>query len=254
MNTPRQSTIDLDAFSHHLWDKFPRKGKCIPVGSIDLLNFFVSLKTLGVFSSVFRFQGLVKITKHVTPRLPQKLSAYLYIHFAGWGTQQHSSWRTPKTFSDGVAILDTFVWLHPSSIRSLHQPVCNDTGGSTGSILMCRVRITQLQGVPSRTFHFWSPYIAATKGKKARIVDSPPSIFRPHQNLISFHPSSIACFLLLLLYSIRSNHAPRVPGAFLSVFQATPPSLSVLLRWCKCSRGPQRATRSSFKYRYFVVL
>jgi hypothetical protein len=49
---------------------------------MDLLNFFISLKTLDFFSSVFCFQGLVMITKHVTPRLPQKSLAHLYVHFA----------------------------------------------------------------------------------------------------------------------------------------------------------------------------
>jgi hypothetical protein len=63
---------------------------------IDLLIFFISLKTLDFLSSVFRFQGLVMITKHITSRLPRKSSAHLDVDFA----EAHSN-----TFPEGLNCL-----------------------------------------------------------------------------------------------------------------------------------------------------
>ena len=117
-NEPLKVLINMDAFSHHPWDEGAIKGKCIPVGSVDFLNFLVSLKTLDFFSSVLRFQGLVMIAKHVASCLSWKSSAHVNVYlaealldtgFEGLPRPSFLEWQFSKySFCCAPAVFDTF--------------------------------------------------------------------------------------------------------------------------------------------------
>jgi hypothetical protein len=64
-NHPLQLSINMDALLPHPRYEFTITGRCIPVGSVDFVDFLVLLKTLDFFSSIFPFQGLAMIAKHV---------------------------------------------------------------------------------------------------------------------------------------------------------------------------------------------
>jgi hypothetical protein len=80
---PSQLSNNMDdTFLHHPWDECTIKGKCIPVGSVDFLDFLVLLKTLDFFSSVLHFQGLGMIAKHVASCLAWKPLAHINVYLA----------------------------------------------------------------------------------------------------------------------------------------------------------------------------